>query len=73
MKQEKSTIEKVYDLICKSKRGLTARQIILKLDGIGDPMRRARQLQWYGDIDSKWITKKIKGKTKRYKVYYYVK
>lgn len=68
--KEKSTINKVYDLISKSKRYLTARQIILKLDGIGDPMRRVRQLQEGNSVSSKWVTKKIKGKTRRYKVYY---
>ena len=50
-------------------RGASNRQIMIAIDGCGDPQRLTRFLQSEGKIVSEWVMRKINGQTKHYKIY----
>lgn len=69
---KESLTYRIFEYISRAKTGRTSRQIIKFADGIGDPTRLCRFLQNAGLVDSEWIRKKIKGKIKRFKLYWTV-
>lgn len=66
----KTLKEKLLSKIQRCKKGISNRRLMLTVDGIGDPQRLVRFLQYEKKVRSEWKKIRMNGRTKIYKLYF---